>query len=328
MQLSERIRRRMKLQNLHVLMTVVQTGSMGKAAARLNSCQPAISRSIAELEHALGVRLLDRSPQGAKPTEYGRVLLEGGTAVFDELHRTVKNIEFLADPSAGEVRVGCNPLLAATYVSAAIDYLSQHYPRIVFRLVVGYVETLHRELIERNVDLLIARRFGSIADDRLDCEFLFDDTYSVVVGAENPWSRRRKIELASLADERWVLPPLESAFGSIVMEAFRAIGLDYPHTVVIAEPFETRIALVATGRFVSIFPASLLRFSAMGPDLKILPVKHSMRPVPVGIVTLKNRTLSPVAYRFIESARNVAKPLAKVSGAGRFATALTSSAKA
>ena len=200
MQLSERIGRRMKLHDLHVLMTVVQTGSMGKAAARLNSCQPAISRSISELEHALGVRLLDRSPQGVKPTEYGRALLEGGTAVFDELHRTVKNIEFLADPSSGEVRVGCNPLLAATYVSAAIDSLSQHYPRIVFRLVTGYVETLHRELIERNVDLLIARRFGAISDDRLDYEFLFDDTYSVVVGAENEWCGRFATALTSSAD--------------------------------------------------------------------------------------------------------------------------------
>lgn len=309
MQFSERIDRRLKLHDLHVLVTVVQAGSMGKAAARLNSCQPAVSRSIAELEHALGVRLLDRSPHGVKPTGYGRALLEGGTAVFDELHRAVKNIEHLADPSAGEVRVGCSPLLAATCVSAAIDDLSRRYPRVVFRLVVGYGDMLHRELIERNVDLLIARRFRSIADDRLDYEFLFEDTYSVVVSGENRWSRRRKLEFADLADEPWALPPPESAFGSIIMEAFRAIGRDYPLTVVLAEPFETRIALVATGRFISIFPSSLLRFSTIGADLKCLPVKHSMRRLPVGILTLKNRTLSPVAQRFIDSARNVAKPL-------------------
>ena len=68
MQLSDRIGRRMKLHDLHVLMTVVQAGSMGKAAQRLNTSQPAISRSIAELEHALGVRLLDRHRQGVEPT--------------------------------------------------------------------------------------------------------------------------------------------------------------------------------------------------------------------------------------------------------------------
>ena len=135
MQLSDRIGRRMKLQDLHVLMTVVQAGSMGKAAQRLNTSQPNISRSIADLEHALGVRLLDRHRQGVEPTEYGRALLDGGVAVFDDLRQAVKNIEFLADPTAGEVRIGCNPSLAASFVSAVIDRLSRRYPRIVFHLV-------------------------------------------------------------------------------------------------------------------------------------------------------------------------------------------------
>src|SRR6516165_3380277 len=106
MRLSDRIGRRIKLQDLHVLMAVVQAGSMGKAARHLNTSQPNISKSIADLERALGVRLLDRHRQGIEPTDYGRTLLDGGIAVFDELRRTVKNIEFLADATAGEVRLG------------------------------------------------------------------------------------------------------------------------------------------------------------------------------------------------------------------------------
>ncbi len=116
MLLSDRLGRRLKLQDLHVLMTVMQTGGMGKAAQRLNLTQPAISRSIAQLEHAFGVRLLDRDRQGVRPTEYGRALLDCGVAVFDDLLQGVKNIEFLADPAAGDVRIGCNPFLAASFV--------------------------------------------------------------------------------------------------------------------------------------------------------------------------------------------------------------------
>jgi DNA-binding transcriptional LysR family regulator len=153
MQMSDRIGRRIKLQDVHILMTVVQAGSMGKAARHLNTSQPNISKSIADLEQALGVRLLDRHRQGIEPTEYGRALLEGGLAVFDELRQTVKKIEFLADPAAGEVRIGCNPLLAASFASAVVDRLSRRYPRIMFHLATGYVEALHQELIERNVDL-------------------------------------------------------------------------------------------------------------------------------------------------------------------------------
>src|SRR4030095_11672426 len=124
MQLSDRIGRRMKLQDVHILLAVVQAGSMGKAARHLNTSQPNISKSIADLEHALGVRLLDRHRQGIEPTEFGRALLDGGTAVFDELRQTIKNIEFLADPTAGEVRVGSNPLLGASFVTAVVDRMS------------------------------------------------------------------------------------------------------------------------------------------------------------------------------------------------------------
>jgi DNA-binding transcriptional LysR family regulator len=311
MQLSDRIGRRMRLQDLHVLVTVVQAGSMGKAAQRLNISQPAISRSIAELEGALGVRLLDRHRQGVEPTAYGRALLDCGVAAFDDLRQGVKNIEFLADPTAGEVRVGCNPFLAASFVSAVVDRLSRRYPRIVFHLVTAPVEILHRELSERNVDLLITRRFGPIADERMDFEFLFDDPYVIAAGARSSWSRRRRIELAELASEAWTLPPPESMIGSVAMEAFRAGGLDFPRVSVVTVPPEARMSLLATGRFLTIFPASVLRFSNRRSELKALPVELPLAHMPMGIVTLKNRTLSPVARLLIDSTREVAKPWAK-----------------
>src|SRR5215211_4164553 len=175
MQLSDRIGLRMKLHDLHVLLAVVQAGSMSKAAALLNTTQPAVSRSIAELERNIGVRLLERNPQGIEPTVYGRALLDGGMAVFDDLRQGLKNIEFLADPAAGEVRIGSTSLVAASFVSAVVERLCRRYPRIVFHLVTAEAETLHRELSERNVDLLVARRFGRIADERQGFDFLFDD---------------------------------------------------------------------------------------------------------------------------------------------------------
>jgi len=135
MHVSDRTGRQMKLHNLHVLVTVVQAGGMGRAARRLNTSQSAISRSIAELEHAFGVRLLDRSRQGVEPTQYGRALLGCAATVFDELRQGVKDIEFLSDPSRGEVRIGTTPPLAASFVFAVIDRLSRRHPHIKFRVV-------------------------------------------------------------------------------------------------------------------------------------------------------------------------------------------------
>ena len=151
MQMSDRIGKRIKLQDVHILMAVVQAGSMGKAARYLNTSQPNISKSIADLEQVLGVRLSIATVKGLSRPNMGRALLDGGVAVFDELRETVKTIEFLADPTAGEVRIGCNPFLAASFVAAVISRLSLRYPRIVFHLMINRVQALHRELSERDV---------------------------------------------------------------------------------------------------------------------------------------------------------------------------------
>ena len=311
MQLSERIGRRIKLQDLHVLMAVVQAGSMRKAAAHLNTTQPSVSRSIAELEEAVGVPLLDRSPQGVEPTAYGRALIDGGAAMFDDLRQTVKNIELLADPEAGEIRVGATPPLTASFVSSVANRLARRLPRIVFHLVAMSTDKIYNELGERNLDLLIARRLGTIADERHSFEFLFDDPYRVVAGAQNPWARRRSIRLAELINESWTLPPPESPPGALARETFRVSGLEYPRTTVFTLNSEARMNLLATGNFLTILPASALRFPTRLPELKVLPVELPIPPVAIGVVTLKNRMLSPVAPLFTEHAREVAKELVK-----------------
>src|SRR4051794_3816204 len=111
---------------------------MSKAAEILNTTQSAVSRSIAELEQTVGVRLLERNPHGIEPTDYGRALLDGGVAAIDDIRLALRSIESLADPASGEVRIGCTPALAESIVTAAIHKLSSHYPRIVFHIVSAY----------------------------------------------------------------------------------------------------------------------------------------------------------------------------------------------
>lgn len=311
MQIRERIDRRIKLHDLHVLTTVVEAGSMRKAATLLNTSQPAISRSIAELENAIGVRLLDRNAQGVEPTPCGRALLAGGSAAFDELRQAVRNIEHLADPTTGDVRIGSIIPLAASFVCAVVDRLTRRYPRIVFHVEAAQMETLLRELSERRLDLLIAPRLAVLEDERFRFDTLFDHTFVVVAGKNNPWAKRRRVSLAELMDERWALPAPDRALGPIYQEVFRASGLDYPRTTVVTMSPEVRIALLGTGRFLTIFPVAALHFGAGRTGLKVLPVALPIAPVAVGIVTLNNRTLSPVAGLFIEHAHEVATLLTK-----------------
>ena len=228
MHANDRIGRRVKLHELHVLMAVVQAGGIGKAARRLNTSQSAISRSIAELEHAFGVRLLDRSRQGVEPTEYGRALFGCGAAVFDELRQGVKSIEFLTDPTVGEIRIASSEFIIAGLIATAFGGLRQQYPGIAIDVAsVGAISEQHRRLRERTVDLVVGRVVQSHEED-IDTEVLFNDRITVVAGLKNPWSRRRKVHLSELADEPWIMPPADTPVGVLVAELFHARGLKFP----------------------------------------------------------------------------------------------------
>jgi len=302
---EQRLGRHLKLRDLNVLLAVAKCGSMGKAAVQLSVSQPAISKVIAEMEHTLGVRLLDRSPLGVEPTIYARALLDRGVIAFDELRQALKHIEFLADPSVGELRIGTSIVVATSLVNSVLGQLTRRYPRIVFHLLVADPDMASRALEERKVDLL-ALHINEQVKEHLQAEVLYDEPFVIVAGARNPWIRRSRIELADLMNEPWTLPPPDSLFGSVIVEAFRASGLDFPRTTVIANTSPARIALVASSRFLTIIPYSLL---ANHPALKRLPVDLPTATRPVGIFTLKNRTLGPVAQLFIDCARTVAKSM-------------------
>jgi DNA-binding transcriptional LysR family regulator len=304
---ERRLGRRLKLRDLHVLLTVARCGSMGKAASELSVSQPAISKAIADMEYALGVRLLDRASHGAEPTVYARPLLDGGSVVFDELKQAVKHIEFLANPTAGELRVGSTIAIATSFIPLVVDRLSRRHPRIVFHLLAGEAGTTYRALEERRADLVIVPTFARVAEERMKVDVLYEEPLVVVAGLQSPWARRRKVRLADLVNEVWTLPPLDSLYGSIIAEAFHAGGLEVPQSTVHTSTVPVRNALLATGRFFSIVPETVARFGTKEAALKVLPIDLQTTRRTIGIVTLKKRTLNPVAQLFIDCAHEMAK---------------------
>jgi DNA-binding transcriptional LysR family regulator len=311
MKWNDRIGCRLKLHDLHVLMTVAEMGSMGKAAERLAVSQPSVSKAIADMEHAVGVRLLDRTSKGVETTAYGRALLRRGIGAFDELRQGIKEIETLADPSVGEVRIGCPDVFAAGLLSAIIDRFSSQYPRVLVTVIAANNVTENfRPLRDRTVDLLLAGFPKSLAEDDLQLDFLYEDRPFIVSGGNSRWARRRKVELAELVDEPWLLPR-EGVFVSLLTEAFEASGIAVPKLGV--RSYHQRMMLLATDRFVSAEVGSVLHFNADRFPLKVLPVRLAIRPWPVWIVTLKKRTASPVVQTFLKCVRDVVAPLAKAN---------------
>ncbi|MGN6570491.1 MAG: LysR family transcriptional regulator [Pseudolabrys sp.] len=304
---DSRIGRRLTLRDLHVLSSVARWGSMAKAAAHLSTTQSVVSDAIASLESALGVRLFDRSAKGVEPTIYARTLLKRTDVVFDELRAGVKDIEALASSTAGEVRIACPEFLAGGLIPDAVDGFSRLYPDIVCRVTDADATTLEfRQIQERSIDLMVARIPASFSDDDLSVESLFDDPHVIVVGAKSPWASRRNVTLADLAGEPWIIPA-SLIVRDILAEAFEAEKLKVPEGRIVSSFVLMRNHLLATGRFLTVLPVSVLQYNARQWGLRALPITLGGRPRPIAIIMLKNRSVSPAVRLFVEHLRATAK---------------------
>jgi DNA-binding transcriptional LysR family regulator len=310
------IGRRLQLRDLHVFFTVVQCGSMAKAAAELGVSQPTVSEVIADLEHTYGVRLFDRSPQGVVPTIYGDALLKRCIAAFDELKQSGRDIEFLSDPTVGEVRIACMESLWYTLLPKVVLRFSELYPRVEVHADLSAHTKDFPGLRERKYDCIMGRVQAFLLDepvsDDLNVESLFDEAAVVAAGAHTKWARRRKIELAELIDEPWAFGGPGTWHRALVEELFRARGLSAPKPSIATVSISFRARLLASGPYLSTFLPSVLRqliadnYAVAALSVDDLPAK----PFSASIVTLKNRTLSPVVERFLACVREVAKSYA------------------
>jgi DNA-binding transcriptional LysR family regulator len=312
---ENQIGRRLRFRDLHVFFTVVSHGSMAKAAVELGVAPPTVSEVIADLERALGVRLLERGPKGAEPTLYGRALLKRGTAAFDELKQGIREIEFLSDPAIGEVYIGCDESIAAATVPRIVERFSRQYPDVALNVENIDLRNYPPNVRELGFDLVLTRLQGPGEDtdpfNDLNVETLFDDQLVVVAGARSRWAHRRKVDIADLAGEPWILSGPNRWNYRVVAEAFRVRGAPMPKVCLKTLSVHLRTNLLATGEFITTLPNSVADFYVRRFDLKVLPIDLPRHPWPVVILTLKNRTLSPVVTAFIDCARATTKPLAK-----------------
>ncbi|HEV8110994.1 MAG TPA: LysR family transcriptional regulator [Burkholderiales bacterium] len=309
----QRVGRRLRFRDLEVFSAVVECGSMAKAAVQLGVTQPAVSEIVASLESAFRVRLLDRSPQGVASTIYGQALLKRGLAALDELKQGLRDISFLTDPSGGEVRVGW-PESFTEVLSGMVRAFCLEHPGIALRI--DHLPAPASELPElhaRKLDIALARSLPEQFGSDLNVEVLFDDPAVIAAGANSRWARKRRIELADLVDAAWVATPRETLTTRLLEQAFRDKGLPAPKLRVMTFSVQLRARLLVEGEFLACLPRSLLLVKVDGVGLRALPIGLPPHTFPVAIVTVKNRTLTPVVELFLERLRAFVK-----SGAARF----------
>jgi DNA-binding transcriptional LysR family regulator len=310
MRRAELISRQLKLRQLRILVEVAQRGSMVKASGQLGISQPVISKAIADLEGVLGVRLLDRLPQGVEPTPYGRALINRSVAIFDDLTTGVSEIEFLADPMSGELRIGASEGMASGLLPNIISRLASRHPRVTFDIVLADAVALQqRELRNRKVDLVIANILVQ-ADEAFETTILHDARQLVVAARKSRWTASKAVGLADLANESWCLPPPNHPVRSAIDDVFRGAGLAPPQPAVTVASPQMVMTMVAQFGYLGVVGAVVLKSNPLAAQLRPLPVNLPVQNLASGIVTLKNRTLSPVVQLFMKTAREVVGELA------------------
>jgi DNA-binding transcriptional LysR family regulator len=309
---DSRVGRRLRLRDLHILFAVVEYGSMSAAGAHLNMSQSAVSQAIAALEEVLKVRLLDRTPHGVEPTIYANAIMRRGNVVFDELRSGIKDIEFLADPDGGEVRIACADTLAGGILAPVIETFSKKYPGVVFEVLQSNAFTHDFvELRARKADLALAilRPLADSLREDLNIERLFNEEWCLAASPRSRWSRRRNLSFADLVDASWITPFSGATAENALFETFRAHGLPPPRIPVKTVSGQLRDFLSLRGPFIALVPASFLKIHAATAGLKMLPLRLPMPSVPVVMITLRNRTLSKTVELFLDCARHVAKTI-------------------
>jgi len=306
-----RIGRRLQLRQLHVFLAVMQHRSLSKAANTLGVATPTVSEIIADLENTFGIRLFERNSKGVEPTPYGEALRRRALIVFDELKQSVDEIRLLADPTVGEVRIACPLGIAYSIVPPILGRFISENPNVVVHfdeVITGAATRDLRALHDRRYDLIMARGGDSVrgtAAKDLNIEPLLNDQLVVVAGAHSKWARRRKIDLAELAGETWIMQSAETGNYRVLVRAFERRGLSIPKANLVTVSISIIRYFLERGAFITAIPRSVAHFAS----LKVLPVDLSSPPWPINIVTIKQRTLSPVAARFIACARDVTRPM-------------------
>jgi len=223
------------------------------------------------------------------------------------MRKGLQQIDFLKQPDAGDLRISSSILTDAGLLPAIMERFSRDFPRTVFHVLHEDIAIQQYDnLRNRKVELRLGRLPTTMSEPDLVAEPLFDERLVVVAGSESRWAKRRNLTLADLIGEPWMLAQPGSPARSLLEEVFRTSGLEVPSATVLTVSLHLHLRLLETGRWLGLLPASVMRFGSKRMHIKVLPIKVLAPPAPVGFIRVKDRTLTPLAERFIEYSRKVA----------------------
>jgi len=299
-QLDSYIRTHLKPRHLQILVALDNIRNLGKVAASMHVTQPAVSKSLAELERGLGLRLFERTSRGVFPTIYGECLIRHARSMITDLAQARDELRGLASGSSGNIRIGVLATAALALLPRALAMLKSRHPGMTVLAREGLMENLLPELLLGNLDLIV----GRLPEDRiaqgLNEKILMEEGVSLVAGRHHPLVGRKQVNWSDMLAYPWVFPPVNTLLREPLERAFERNGVPVPSNRV-----ETLSVHVIRGYLhytdaIAALATDVSRYYESLGLLAILPLELPRLARPVGVIWSRQRPLAPATQGLIQ----------------------------
>jgi LysR family transcriptional regulator, pca operon transcriptional activator len=308
---------RLRLALLRAVDAVDAHGSLLKASAVLGVTQPALTKSLQELEEIVQARLFDRHSRGVRTTEAGLVFVRTARRILAELRRLDEDLDQLSSPGGGTVALGALPVAAAGVLPGTLARLKATDPNIRSRLQQGRTEDLLPLLASGEIDLIVGRLYAPAVPDRFLREPLWTEPISILARTEHPlFSGEVTVDVLRQYD--LVLPTVSQRVGQEIEHLLALLGLQ-PTTSLRSSSYGFIREMLHATDLISVMPRLMMVGDLLRGTLKVVPLPIPAPDRPAGLILPRDRTLPPAGRVFVECLRAYVSEIAERGLADRAA---------
>ncbi len=297
--ISRIVRSNLKLKHLQLLLAVDKFRSLGKAAQFMSLTQSAVSKNLAEIESMFDIVLFDRSAAGTQPTTHGQTLLNLARTVLDAFEQTLEEIEAQRHAHSIRLVIGITSLISPLLMAKTIALAKTSSPDSMVRLEEGDLRNLMPRLRSGELDMLISPIEPDYMAVDLKAESLYSERFQLVVSDEHPLLATDNLNWKSLTDYPWVIPPLPSTMHAKLREIFSVNDATPPKDMMEASSPLSVLSLIQHRLAIAVWCSQIAALHAQRGLIKVLPFKLSFRPLPIGIISLKEKRHNTLAINFM-----------------------------
>jgi DNA-binding transcriptional LysR family regulator len=293
----------MDLRQLRHFTAIFESRSYSVAARELGMTQPALTRSVRDLERAAGAPLLVRGRTGTVPTPAGLQFYQRARRILNDCERAQQELATIRTGGVGRVCIGVGGSYVETVVCEVVARSTAEMPALDLEVVEGLIEDLLEPLLDGRIDVIFTTFAPPVMRDGIVTEPLLDVAPVVVAAASHPLVGRDDLSLADLRQSEWVNVDQATKL-EMFDRLFTAARLSPPRPVRVGS-LELIKRLVASGRFLTLLPARAVNAELRNGTFRRLPISTKGLPAEGGLIYIDRRVRTAATSRVMELMRTV-----------------------